>query len=233
MIRLLIVDESHERAAALAKQLSEQTDFDVQGCTPSVTEALARLETCDVMLVHADLPSEGAYKLTRMANAENTCVMVLVLGLAEVKSSILRFLELGARGYVRRDATGEELAHFIRAVYRGETLLSPEITSALVNRLAEYAAWFEELNPPLGETRTLTRREREILRLIGRNFTNQDIANQLIIEVGTVKNHVHNILAKLKVGSRSEAATYLFLAKNQPRGKAPAAHSLSREQYLF
>lgn len=232
MIRLLIVDESRERSKLLARQLSEQTDFKVMGCAHSPADAVARIETCDLMLVNSDLSSDGAYKLTRVTSRQETCVKVLILGPAEIKSTILRFLEVGARGYVRHDAPSEELARHIRAVYQGEALLPPEISAALINRLAEFASWFEEMSPPPGEAISLTRREREILHLIGRNFSNQDIANQLIIEVGTVKNHVHSILAKLKVSSRSEAATYLFLTKHQPRSNSLPTYSVSREQYL-
>jgi DNA-binding NarL/FixJ family response regulator len=117
-------------------------------------------------------------------------------------------------------------------VFRGEALIPPDITAAIIARLADLSSWFEGFNLAGIETQNLTRREREVLHLIGLDFTNQDIANYLIIEVGTVKNHVHNILAKLNVSSRREAANFFNYIQARPLQPATAAAFRSAERYI-
>lgn len=114
---------------------------------------------------------------------------------------------MGASGYVLKDDSVEELLSHIRAVYNGEALNSPEIALALISRVNELSQMFSgagSVTEPAG----LTSREREVLQLIGRNLSNQEIADQLFIQVGTVKNHIHSILDKLNVSSRHDAAAY-------------------------
>jgi DNA-binding NarL/FixJ family response regulator len=133
---------------------------------------------------------------------------VVVLGLAESEAEILRYVEAGAAGYVLKDDSVEELLSNIRAIHRGEAVVSPEIAAALMSRVTELAQLFTDVDVGAGANPELTDREQEILGLISQGMTNREIAEALIIEVGTVKNHVHNILNKLNVSSRHEAAAF-------------------------
>ncbi|MEJ2559624.1 MAG: response regulator transcription factor [Anaerolineae bacterium] len=121
---------------------------------------------------------------------------------------ILRYIEAGAAGYVLREDAVDDLLKNIRAVHSGEALASPEMTAALLAHIAELS----ELRPPneydSQEFADITPRESEVLDLIAEGLSNQEIANRLVIELGTVKNHVHSILQKLDVGSRQDAAMY-------------------------
>jgi DNA-binding NarL/FixJ family response regulator len=123
-------------------------------------------------------------------------------------------VEAGAAGYVLKDDSLEDLVKTVRAVQDDEVSVSPKIASAMMERLSDLAQMFSDIENSVTDEAGLTSRELEVLELLGDNMTNQQIADQLVIEVGTVKNHVHSILEKLNVSSRGEAAAYLaFIQK--------------------
>jgi DNA-binding NarL/FixJ family response regulator len=212
MISLLIIDNNRQEAERLAMRIKGQPGVESVDYATCLGTALDKLDYYNVALVSGELANDEAYKLVKIISRAGNDGHVLILGSHETSSMIVRFIEAGAHGYICRDIPTEVLIQQIRSAQRNEVNLSPETTALVMHRLAELAAWFEDLCPTPGAASKLTRREREVLHLISRNYTNQDIANHLIIEVGTVKNHVHNILSKLKVSTRSEAATYLFTA---------------------
>jgi DNA-binding NarL/FixJ family response regulator len=209
VIRVLIVDEVRLTCDAFTSVLEEQFDIQVTGTATTVPEAIAKMETSDVALVSTNLPKDGAFRLTRTVTRSHHATKVLIVGLTESRSAKVRYIEAGARGFVHRDSSVDDLLTNIRTVYQGEALISPEIAAAVMVRLAELNSWLERLKPGTVKEVDLTPREWEVLQLIARNYTNQDIADHLVLEVGTVKNHVHNILSKLGVSNRREAATYL------------------------
>jgi len=205
MIRLLLVGEN--RLLRFAAALGNEPDITVVGKAASPQEALSRIGICTMALASARLPRDGAFELTRAVAMDYPWVKLLVVGWIETKADILRYLEASAAGYVHAEKGLEELVRTIRAVHRGEALVSPEIAAALMTRLAQLAS-LARLNSRRwsSEAADLTSREREVLDLIRRDLSNRQIADHLRLEVGTVKNHVHNILAKLNVNSRQDAA---------------------------
>ena len=107
----------------------------------------------------------------------------MVLGLVESKTAILRWIEAGARGYVRSEASIEELLENVRSVAKGNAQITPEIAGALVKRLAEFASWFDDIETGPVELASLTPREMEVLKLLSCDFSNQEIADHLVVEV--------------------------------------------------
>jgi DNA-binding NarL/FixJ family response regulator len=207
MIGVLIVNRSRLICDVVAAVLRDEPDIRVVGSATSVGEALdlLRRSKCDLVLASTNLSNEGTLEFIRAAKAASPA-RVLVMGLVEAEEVILRYVEAGADGYVLREDSVDGLLKNIRAVHDGEALASPEITAALFSRIAELAESHPKID--VGEFAELTPREKEVLDLVGEGFSNREIANRLFIEVGTVKNHVHNILHKLDVGSRDEAAAY-------------------------
>lgn len=128
---------------------------------------------------------------------------VLVFDLIDDAHTILTYIEAGAGGYTLQGASSVELASAIDRVQRGCAECSPEITARLFERLVSLRTALTQLPAPLPQ---LTARELEVLRYIAADYSNQQIADQLVIEVRTVKHHVHNILEKLKLQRRWEAA---------------------------
>jgi RNA polymerase sigma factor (sigma-70 family) len=213
VIRVLLVNEMRLVSNVIASVLEDEPDIEVVGRAASVDEALALATESDVVLVSTRLPDDGALKLTSAIAEADPSVKVLVLGLGESKGRVLRYVEAGADGYVLKNDSVDDLLEHIRAAQKGKALVSPKIAAVLMTRVTELAQLFAEIESGINEAIDLTPREREILELIGQGLTNQEIADRLVIEVGTVKNHVHSILQKLDVSSREDAASYLALIK--------------------
>ena len=218
MIRVLLVNEIRLMSNVIGSVLEDEPDIEVVGGVTSLDEALLLVPESDVVLVSTHLPEDGALKLTGALAEAHPSVKVLVLGLAETKGQVLQYVEAGADGYVLKDDSVDDLLSHIRAVQGGEALVSPNIAAALMSRVGELARLFADVESGLSEAADLTPREREILELIGQGLTNQEIADRLVIEVGTVKNHVHSILQKLDVGNRQDAAAYLAVVEENVIG---------------
>jgi DNA-binding NarL/FixJ family response regulator len=211
MIRVILVNEIRLMCNVISSVLAEEPDIDVIGATTNLDEALQRASNCDVMLLSTRLPENGALRLTQAVTEMELPIKVLVMGLSDSEVEILQYVEAGAAGYILKDDSVEDMLRTVRAVYSGEAIISPEIAAALMARVTELAQLFADVDVGAGGVSDLTPREREILGLIGEGYSNREISEDLIIEVGTVKNHVHSILKKLNVSSRQEAAAYWAL----------------------
>ena len=215
LINLLLVNETLLMGNVIAAALDGEPDINVVGCVISIDEALdiVREKEVDVALVSTRLPDLGALKLTNAITELKPSTKVLALGLTEEKQNVLRYVEAGATGYVLKDDSLEDLIETVRAAQDGKVFVSPQIAAAIMERLSGLARLFSDVENNIANATDLTARELEVLELISAGQTNQQIAESLVIEVGTVKNHVHNILDKLNVSSRREAAAYLALIK--------------------
>jgi DNA-binding NarL/FixJ family response regulator len=214
MIKVLVVHEFPLMCNIISSVLDDEPDIQVIGFATSVDEALerVRLENVDIALISARLPNQGTYKLTNALVQAASNPKVLIMGITETREQVLEYIEAGATGYVLKENSLDDLFATIRASYSNKALISPEIAAALMRRVNELAQVFTQAGTMPPNMFNLTAREMEVLELIHQNRSNQEIAGQLVIELGTVKNHVHNILDKLGVSSREEAAaltTYL------------------------
>jgi two-component system NarL family response regulator len=214
-IRILLVNEFRLIGNVIVAALEDETDIHVVGCVTTPKEALEIVQEndVDVALVSTRLSEEGAINLTRAITDFAPSTKVLALGLTEEKQRVLRYVEAGATGYILKDDSLDDLIETVRAAQEGKVFVSPQIAAAMMERLSDLAQIFSSVENNVADTPGLTSRELEVLELIGKDFTNQEIADHLVIEIGTVKNHVHSILDKLNVGSRGEAAAYLAFIK--------------------
>ena len=210
-INLLIVNEILLMGNVIVAALEDEPDINVVACVTSYEEALQviREKEVDVALVSTRLPDHGGLRLTNAISDIAPATKVLALGLTEEKKRVLRYVEAGAAGYVLKDDSLEDMIEIVRATQEGKVFVSPQIAAAMMERLSDLAQMFAGVENNITDTTALTSREVEVLELISKGFTNYQIAQHLVIEVGTVKNHVHNILEKLNVSSRGEAAAYL------------------------
>src|SRR6266581_3853657 len=205
MIRVAIVADTRLYREGLAQVLGRDARVAVVATAARREEALASLSDlqADVVLVDMAMPeSLGALRaiVERVPDGR-----VIAIGVLEDEDDVLSCAEVGAAGYVPREASLDDLVTVIESVARGEAICSPRVTASLLRRVAALAAGNGGGLPRA----QLTSREREIVGLIDRGLSNKEIARDLGIEVATVKNHVHNILEKLQVHRRGEAAARL------------------------
>jgi DNA-binding NarL/FixJ family response regulator len=215
-IKVLLVNEVRLIGNLFASVLKDEPDMEVLDCLLALDDALEfmKTQTVDVVLVSVGLPDQGALKLTRTIMESSPAAKVLVVGLAEENQhDTLRYIEAGAAGYILKDSSLQELTDMIRLARQGEARVSTRMAGVMMERLFRLARMFSAVEHKVDGDVRLTSRELEVLQFIGEGLTNQEIAAQLVVEVGTVKNHVHRILEKLNVSSRQEAASYLAFIK--------------------
>lgn len=215
-IKVFLVIEVRLIGNIFTSVLEDEPDIEVAGCVFTMEDALEFLKTqkADVVIVSAGLPDQDALYLTRTIVEASPATKVLALGLSEEnRHDTLRYIEAGAAGYILKDSSLKELIDVIRLAQRGEAQVSTRMAGALIERLFRLAQMFSAVENKLDGDVRLTARELEVLQFIAEGLTNQEIAARLVVEVGTVKNHVHRILEKLNVSSRQEAASYLAFIK--------------------
>ena len=216
MIKVLLVIEVRLIANIFAEVLEDEADFMIVGRSEDAEGALKLIQQqkADVALVSVSLPEDGALKLTRAIVDITPNTKVLALGLADDTDDVLKYIEAGASGYILKDSSLLDLIEIVRSTQKGEAQVSAKMAAAMVERLSSLAKMFSTSGTNFTDDVHLTPREREVLECIGQGFTNQEIASTLLVELGTVKNHVHSILEKLNVSNRDEAASYLaFMEK--------------------
>jgi two-component system, NarL family, nitrate/nitrite response regulator NarL len=210
MIRVLIAHETPLIASVVASFLEDEAGIEVIGTASTPEQALARAADADVVVAGPTLGGESSTQLMAMLRDLQPTLRLLVLGVSERPSDVLPYVEAGADGYIARSDSAEALIDNIRAAYNNRAIGSPQIASALMSRLTELSE-FCAVQRPLQLADELTEREMEVLSHLAQGMTNGEIADRLVIEIGTVKNHVHNILDKLNVRSRHDAAAYFNL----------------------
>ncbi len=183
-----------------------QTGFEVVGEATNGEEALRLAATLhpDVVLMDVRMPVLDGVAATRRLHGMIPTCRVIVLTTFDDDEYVFEALRAGAIGYLLKDAPSEKLFEAIRAGARGESFLQPAVAAKVVAEFARLADKPRVARQTLADP--LSEREREILRLVANGASNREIASQLVIAEGTVKNHVTNILSKLSVTDRTQAA---------------------------
>jgi DNA-binding NarL/FixJ family response regulator len=206
LISVLLVDDQPLFREGLRTLLSVHPDLEVVGEAGNGEEAirLARLLRPSVVLMDLQMPVLDGVAATRRLHHEQPECRVIVLTTFDDDELVFDGLRAGAVGYLLKDAPSEKLAEAIRVAARGETFLQPSVAAKVVAEFARLSK--KKIGSPDVLVEPLSERELEILRLIGRGASNREIAGELFLAEGTVKNHVTNILEKLAVRDRTQAA---------------------------
>jgi two-component system, NarL family, nitrate/nitrite response regulator NarL len=204
MIRLFILADIRIYRDGLAEILARRGGIKVVGTAADLGSALAAISATrpEIALVDVAMPDGIAAVRSVLRAAPEVKVVALAVPDAEV--NVIACAEAGVSGYVTRDESLDDVVEALESVTRGEMLCSPRMAATLLRRVTALAA-----GETGGARSRLTARELEIVELIDQGLSNKEIASRLFIELATVKNHVHNILEKLQVQRRSDAAAHL------------------------
>jgi two-component system, NarL family, response regulator LiaR len=196
-IQVLLVDDHPLVRTGLVRILELYDELEVVGAVASGEEALVLCDTTavDIALIDIKLPGLSGIETIRLLKQRHPEVQAIALTSYEDGQTVMGAMQAGARGYLLKTAEGRQLRQALGTVAAGRTFLMPEATEALVRAVGQPA-------PPGGD---LTAREREVLTLLARGFSNDTIADELVLSRATVKHHVSQILHKLDASSRTEA----------------------------
>lgn len=203
MIRVCLVEDQTIVREGLRALLDLVDDIEIVGEAADGDEALSVItqRTPDVVLLDLHLPKRDGLAVLRAFADPGPPPPTLILTTFDEDSLVLEALKAGARGYLRKDVSLDELAGAIRQVAAGGTAVQPAVTARIVEGLGKLGGSVPGLDLP----DPLTEREQEILRLVANGFSNREIADALHLAEGTVKNHVSSILSKLGVRDRTRA----------------------------
>ena len=202
-IRVLVADDHDIVRKGIRALLATEPDIEVVGEAENGREAVTEAERLqpDVILMDLVMPEVDGIEAIRRITGRQPEARILVLTSFAADDKVFPAIKAGALGYLLKDSGPEELVQAIHQVYLGESSLHPTIARKLLHELSRPSE-----RPPTPEP--LTEREVEVLRLVARGQSNQEIADQLVISEATVRTHVSNILGKLHLASRTQAALY-------------------------
>jgi len=202
-IRVLVVDDHEIVREGLRTILAMETDIELIGEAKDGVEAVEKALALspDVILIDLVMPRKDGIQAIREIKAQMPDVRILVLTSFAEDAHVFPAIEAGALGFMLKDTTSATLIQAIHIVYRDEPSLHPTVARKLMAARTQKAQKDEQVEP-------LTNREQQILALLAKGLTNQSIANQLVLSELTVRTHVSNILAKLNLENRTQAALY-------------------------
>ncbi len=210
MVRIVIANNSRLACDYIRTALDQEDGFYVVGCATTSEELQFLLPFGNMVLLSPELADDCAFTVLEQIRTSHPQMKVLVMGIEDRVETILRYVEAGASGYVLHNDSVEDMVEKLKAAGEAKALVTPAIAAMIMERLSQLAnqdASLAQAEAKAGQLNELTEREQEVLDLISLGYTNQQIAEELVIVCGTVKNHVHNILKKLEARNREEAAS--------------------------
>lgn len=213
-IRVLVVDDHALFRRGLEMVLAQETDIEVVGEAGDAEAAVERAAELlpDVVLLDVRMPKGSGIEACVSIKEVAPSARIIMLTISDEEADLYEAIKAGATGYLLKEISIDEVAGAVRAVYDGQSLISPAMASKLLTEFALMAKRSNERSQQVPTPR-LTERELEVLKLVARGLNNRDIARELFISENTVKNHIRNILEKLQLHSRMEAVVYAVREK--------------------
>lgn len=209
MTRVLIVDDDDLMRAGLAELLSGDAEIDVVGHASTGREAVERARRLepDVVLMDVRMPDLDGIEATRELASVQPLARVLILTTFEQDDYVFGALRAGASGFLVKRTRPEELIAAVHTIASGDSLLSPSVTRRVVERMGRQPTPDLANQARLDE---LTPREREVLELVARGYSNREIAAELVVEDATVRSHIRRILMKLHLRDRVQIVIFAY-----------------------
>jgi len=209
-LRVLLVDDQPLFRRALATLISAQFDMIVVGEAENGRDALEKVRMLhpDIVVMDVNMPGTSGVDGVSAIRAAGFDAPIVMLTVSEDDDDLFESIKAGANGYLLKNVRPEQLFEDLRGVMRGEAPIAPAVASKLLDALRSGGIPARGQSAVPAGDQILTRRESEILQLVAGGLSNKEIANELTITEGTVKNHVHNALEKLHLTNRVQAAAY-------------------------
>ncbi len=209
-LRVLLVDDQPLFRRALATLISAQFDMTVVGEGENGRDALDKVRAMrpDLVVMDVNMPGASGVDGVNAIRQAGITTPIVMLTVSEDDDDLFESIKAGANGYLLKNVRPEQLFEDLRGVMRGEAPIAPAVATKLLTALRTGGIPARGQPSPAAQDSVLTRRESEILELVAEGLSNKEIANQLTITEGTVKNHVHNALEKLHLTNRVQAAAY-------------------------
>ena len=211
MIRVMLVDDQNLVRKGVRSLLELSEEIEVIGEASDGVEAIRTIPEIqpDVVLLDMRMPHKSGLDVLQQLSADGTLPPTIILTTFDDDEMVLAGIKAGAKGFLLKDVSLEELVGAVKAVAAGGSMVKPAISQRLLKGLESMQTDFSSLDRP----DPLTDRETEILRLMAGGYSNKEIANSLGVAEGTVKNHVSNILSKMGVRDRTRAVLKAFELK--------------------
>jgi len=208
-IRVLVVDDHALFRRGLEFVFAQEADIEVIGEAGDGEQGVARAAELlpDIVLLDVRMPKGTGIEACAAIKDVAPSAKIIMLTMSDEEADLYDAIKAGATGYLLKEISIDEVADAVRAVYDGQSLISPAMASKLLNEFALMAKRTDDRRNQVPAPR-LTERELEVLKLVARGLNNRDIAKELFISENTVKNHIRNILEKLQLHSRMEAVVY-------------------------
>jgi len=207
-IRVLLADDHHLFREGVANILNAQPDLEVIGEASDGLEVLvkARKLKPDLILMDIGMPGCDGVEATQRIKQELPETVIVILTVRDEDEKLFEAIQCGAQGYLLKSIRSQELVSMIRGAVHGEAAITPALGGRMLEEFRRLGRQPVTIFPE--QEMTLTGREKEVLSLVAQGASDQEIAEELVISVHTVKSHMRNILAKLQLGHRHEAAQY-------------------------
>ncbi len=208
-IRVLLADDHSLLRKGIASILAEESDIEVVGEASNGQEAIDRATELmpDILLMDVAMPGMGGLEATRQIKERLPYVRIVMLTVSEEHQDLVQAIKYGAQGYLLKKIEPRTLVECLRGMMRGEAPVSPTMAGRLLAEFAEASRPAAQASHP---TTAISPREREILSRIAQGRSNKQIGIELDLAQNTVKNHLKNILAKLQLENRVQAAIYAW-----------------------
>ncbi len=209
-IKLLLIEENRLLKEGIIKILKPHKDFIIIASKTRLKDPIENIKQLkpDVILIDLGLRSQNSLQVVGLVKRNLPKVKIIIMDLAPIQSDILQYVKAGANGFILKDASLDDFLITLRSVAEGSTILPRPLVDSLFSQIIEYAV--KEGKSKLKSSIKLTKREREVIELLGEGLSNKEIGQRIKISSYTVKSHIHNIMEKLALHTRLEIANYSY-----------------------
>lgn len=214
MIKVLLVDDQELFRESLKIVLESAKDIEITGTACSVSEVMDMLHKnkSDVVLMDIRMPGTDGVEGTRMIKNLYPEIKVIVLTTFDDDEYVFGALKYGASGYLLKGSSISELSEAIQVAYSGGAMINPEIASKMISQFSTMAANTEKRKERSRQLKEFTESEQKIIKAVGRGFSNKEIAAELFLSEGTVRNYISSILLKVGLRDRTQLAIWAVQA---------------------